>query len=1729
MLRLYRRPPDPSPIMLGDSARDAGQWEAAAHHYRTALLRNPERAAIWVQYGHALKESGKLLPAEAAYRRALDEAPSDADAHLQLGHVLKLQGRIDDAKSAYRRALALAPLLQHAPEELDALGENSSIPAEGPPERDGKAPATRRRRRRPSIITRADRARDLGEWGTAARLYREALDRNPRNASIWMQYGHASKEAGQLLTAEMAYRQALLIDATPIDWHLHLGHVLKAGGRTEEACASYLRAFILSPSPSHPSLGELSTLGWAASELAELLTVASPTNAGMAAEPSTLAEPPTPAPEFRHGNEVTEPAVDVDFDRDWYLWRYPDIAAAGIDPLTHYLHTGVIEGRNPNPTSDTPALRSLYCRGAPFTVGNTAKTPDLFVLRSITPRGSIAVVLHLFDHTLWTEMRDAISRIQHPFDLFISLTRGHSDHMRALILESFPGAYIFDFDDHGRDLGTFFVFLQSGVLFKYDLVCKLHTKRSPHLSDGDAWRQALIAGVLGSPALIDQILDSFSANPDIGIVVAEGQIYRGTDQWTGNKRWLDQLLPRIGISIDVEGNTFPGGSIFWIRSFLLRTIMHLGIQLSDFDPEPMPQDGALAHAIERIFGLVCEDAGMRAVEHTELRPSRIVDESKEPVSIIAFYLPQFHPVPENDEWWGKGFTEWTNVVRAQALFPGHFQPRLPADLGFYDLRMQETREAQVELARKYGVSAFCYYYYWFNGRRILAHPLNEVLDTGKPDFPFLICWANEPWTRNWDGLDQDVLLPQTYEPGWESRFAHDVAPLLRDPRYFRLDGKPMLLIYRVGHIPQWSVAARTLRAALCQEGIPDLHLAGAWATFPGDSEPPSNPAALGLDAYFEFPPHMTERKIPDPCPADLPTELGGIYDYTYTARAAIEALKAPSAEKRHKGVMVGWDNTPRRCRHAHIFYGATPANFRRWLRSTIVHERGRHGERAVFINAWNEWAEGTYLEPDQEFGHGWLEAIASAAGPSFVPEDDLQRSRIQVHRRAAVGDVLLTTPVLKALRKKYPSDQIVVSTEYPDLLIGNPFVDAVLRSPAPLPGFDKTIELEYESWPNLHIVEAYARIAGVEVTDRTPEIYLSRDERGACVDFLRDIGVDLTRPFCVMQLVSGWSVRDWPIERFKVVANALEREGVCSVVLGDRPEPAIDFGLDLRGKTTLRQAAAVVEKCALMVTIDSLLMHIGYAFRRPVVSLFGCTDPENRVPDWALPTALYSDTICRGCHHRQRPVPVITAPKCPWDRVLCMESLAAGAVIDATTAELIRANTPLVSIVIPHYNKWEMLHECICSIFRCGARVSFEVIVVADGSPDESRREIGSWEPNITVVILEPNQGFSKACNAGAQAAHGKYLLFLNDDTTVTPGWLDELVSFMQRDAVVGIAGPKLLYPSSNAIQHCGTVFNEEGLGEHLYRLLPGNFAPANRARFYRALTGACLMIEKILFDSIGQFDTTFHGSGGCEDTDLCFRVLAAGKFVGYCPWSEVYHHEGQTRGLRGPDHPEDFHNRAILGARWEVFLQPDIEDYCLLAAIEAAEGKTWRWLQEVPKEIIVRYESPTRRTPIRAPFRVQIVSGPNAVPDCLPVDSDVDAGSVKIGYDRPTRLPFHDGTLGEIIAIGAVEHTSWHELPHVLREFHRTLALGGRLVIRGSHLNTRSRRSVEVGAGADSLHVNGPVAYELVAAKEVEKTRQNENRSAGQGSAREEQLPTLCVAAGFSNVSMSQASDVIQ
>jgi len=223
-------------------------------------------------------------------------------------------------------------------------------------------------------------------------------------------------------------------------------------------------------------------------------------------------------------------------------------------------------------------------------------------------------------------------------------------------------------------------------------------------------------------------------------------------------------------------------------------------------------------------------------------------------------------------------------------------------------------------------------------------------------------------------------MPQTYEPGWATRFAHDIVPLLRDRRYFRLDGKPMLLIYRIRHIPESDDAMRELRATLSDAGVPEVHLAGGWVSFPEDDELPADPTVLGLDAYFEFPPHMLASQPLRRLPLDLSERFAGLlYDYNDTVTATLAKLDDSVEGRRHRGVMLGWDNTARRGPSAHIWHGATPTNFRRWLRGTVMHERLQEGERVVFVNAWNEWAEGTYIEPDCDFGCGWLEAVASAA------------------------------------------------------------------------------------------------------------------------------------------------------------------------------------------------------------------------------------------------------------------------------------------------------------------------------------------------------------------------------------------------------------------------------------------------------------------------------------------------------------------------------------------------------------------------------------------------------------------------------------------------------------------------------------------------------------------------------------------------------------------------------
>ncbi|HEV8256880.1 MAG TPA: glycoside hydrolase family 99-like domain-containing protein [Casimicrobiaceae bacterium] len=348
------------------------------------------------------------------------------------------------------------------------------------------------------------------------------------------------------------------------------------------------------------------------------------------------------------------------------------------------------------------------------------------------------------------------------------------------------------------------------------------------------------------------------------------------------------------------------------------------------------------------------------------------------VKLIAFYLPQFHPIPENDAWWGEGFTEWINVKRARPNFVGHYQPHLPGELGFYDLRAPETRAAQVELARAHGIHGFCYYYYWFNGRRLLHRPLDDVVQSGQPDFPFCVCWANENWTRRWDGGNDELLVAQKYSPENEQALISDLVPLFRDPRYIRVRGRPLVLVYRANLLPEPRRATDIFRSVTRAAGDAEPYL--VMVHVPGMSPP----GEWGFDAGVEFPPHSTEV---NPLTEDIeklnPNFVGDVWDYVSAARYAI-GRPLPDFPL-FRGVMVGWDNTPRLQDNGHVFVNTHPENYRRWLSAMIAQTRQTKPaeERLVFINAWNEWGEGCYLEPDLQFGRGYLEATLRALqGPA---------------------------------------------------------------------------------------------------------------------------------------------------------------------------------------------------------------------------------------------------------------------------------------------------------------------------------------------------------------------------------------------------------------------------------------------------------------------------------------------------------------------------------------------------------------------------------------------------------------------------------------------------------------------------------------------------------------------------------------------------------------------------
>lgn len=599
----------------------------------------------------------------------------------------------------------------------------------------------------------------------------------------------------------------------------------------------------------------------------------------------------------------------------------------------------------------------------------------------------IGVLVHVHFPELLPELLAQLEHIPVPFDLFLTnssgedLDVGHvagARHVRVLRV-----------DNHGRDIWPTVAAVNSGVLDPYHLVLKIHTKKSAWreshaelAGDGAAWRAGFIQQLLGDRANVETIMSAFRDDPGLGVVTSDGSVL-GPEFWGDNQRNARELARRLGHGLVPDDLVFAAGSMYWCRGIVLQGLRGMGLTAEDFEVEAGQVNGTTAHALERLIGVFTAEAGLRTTERSsvpvgtgswqdydgrQLRPR---------ARFVPFYLPQFHTTPENDEWWGAGFTEWTNVTATRPVYHGHYQPRLPADLGFYDLTSDAVRQAQATMAAEAGIAGFMYYHYWFAGKPLLERPV-QALVAGDVDFPFCLMWANENWTRRWDGNSQDVLLAQDYDRVPAEEFILDVLPLLADPRYLTVEGKKVLAVYRPGQMADFPAVARRWRELARQHGVGELFLLHVDV---GQSMQGLADDEHGLDGSLGFPPHNHHWAGIDRNDLGMRGDFhGNAMSYPAMADEAVRTAQRELDPDHFPAAMVDFDNTARRQLNSDLWVGSNPYVFHRWLRGLVTAVSDREPDRRlVFINAWNEWAEAAVLEPNDRFGSSYLAALRDVA------------------------------------------------------------------------------------------------------------------------------------------------------------------------------------------------------------------------------------------------------------------------------------------------------------------------------------------------------------------------------------------------------------------------------------------------------------------------------------------------------------------------------------------------------------------------------------------------------------------------------------------------------------------------------------------------------------------------------------------------------------------------------
>lgn len=715
-------------------------------------------------------------------------------------------------------------------------------------------------------------------------------------------------------------------------------------------------------------------------------------------------------------------AASTAFDGARYLERYPDVAAAGIPPLIHFLSQGIGENRTSFPAQDASAsLVFLSQIGTDSIAADITESGSVASYRALRGRvagrrqdekNNVAVspldILH-FDDPLSHLAELALPRHDEPRVSILIPVYNETNYTAECIgsLRTSNPRVSFEVivaDDASPDptaaaIGQIenikFIRQAKNLGFLRNCNAAFESCRGEYLLLLNNDAQLM-------PGALDYLVEVLDREPDVAAVGPKMLYPNGRLQEAGCTINRDGVTDMVGLFADPAAPCFnydrdvhycSGAALLVRRSALGNTL---------FDETFMPaycEDTDLClrllseghrvvycHKAEIVHHLSVSTNKQSVTKRLQLvsrnqqkllRKWSGLLEDMNKVRPIAFYLPQFHPTPENDYYWGQGFTEWTNVSKATPAYGGHYQPHLPADLGFYDLRLKQTMEQQTALARRYGIAGFCVYYYNFGRRRALDQPFEAMVADPTIDFPYCVCWANENWTRHWDGGSKGMIFEQKYDHETLMKVIADATRYAADPRYIRVNGKPLFMVYRPLLIPDGRSFARICRQGFRDAGFPEVHLVYVESMESASSLPP--PVDIGFDACVEFPPQGLAVQLADQKQNIIRENFAGVrYDYEATVVESVS--RASVGYKRYPSAFPSWDNTPRQPLKGDSFVHSTPEGFQVYVEEKLAESARQFvgDERLLFINAWNEWAEGTHLEPDRRFGHRWLEAVRNA-------------------------------------------------------------------------------------------------------------------------------------------------------------------------------------------------------------------------------------------------------------------------------------------------------------------------------------------------------------------------------------------------------------------------------------------------------------------------------------------------------------------------------------------------------------------------------------------------------------------------------------------------------------------------------------------------------------------------------------------------------------------------------